>query len=213
MFASKGDNTDTAYVSAPRSPDENFNGAVPVATYTVTDGSGTDDTSTLTISVSAVNDDFTDANETVTVEIGRALWREGVTGTASVDAPVSVAGFTVAGDVTAYAAGATATIAGKGDLTINANGSYTFVPVANFNGAVPVATYTVTDGSGTDDTSTLTISVSAVNDDFTDANETVTVADDTTLTGSALTGTTPVDGPVSVAVYTVDGDVTAYAAG
>ena len=33
---------------------------------------------------------------------------------------------------------------------------YTFTPVANYNGAVPVATYTLTDGSSSD-TSTLTI--------------------------------------------------------
>src|SRR5688572_31694933 len=105
MFASKGDNTDTAYVSAPRSPDENFNGAVPVATYTVTDGSGTDDTSTLTISVSAVNDDFTDANETVTVADDTTLTGSALTGTTPVDGPVSVAVYTVDGDVTAYAAG------------------------------------------------------------------------------------------------------------
>ncbi len=43
---------------------------------------------------------------------------------------------------TTYAAGVTANLA-AGDLTINGDGSYTFVPAANFNGAVPVATYTV----------------------------------------------------------------------
>ncbi|MDD2653025.1 MAG: VCBS domain-containing protein, partial [Sulfurimonas sp.] len=49
-------------------------------------------------------------------------------------------------------------------LLINTDGAYTFTPEANYNGAVPVATYTLTDGSGTDDTSTLTITVNPVND-------------------------------------------------
>ncbi|MGQ0672289.1 MAG: Ig-like domain-containing protein, partial [Hyphomicrobium sp.] len=44
-----------------------------------------------------------------------------------------------------------------------ANGSYTFTPAANYNGAVPAATYTVSDGSLTD-TGTLTLSVIPVND-------------------------------------------------
>ena len=76
------------------------------------------------------------------------------------DAP-SVTLFVVAG--TTAAAGVAANLA-AGDLTIFADGSYTFVPAANFNGAVPVATYTVTDGNGGSDTGTLTIAVTAVND-------------------------------------------------
>ncbi len=55
-------------------------------------------------------------------------------------------------------------ISGVGTLTIYANGSYTFTPAANYNGSVPVITYTVSDGQGGTDTSTLTLSVSAAND-------------------------------------------------
>ena len=56
---------------------------------------------------------------------------------------------------------------------IGANGAYTFTPDANYNGTVPTVSYTVTDGSGNNVTSTLNISVTPVNDNFTDANETV----------------------------------------
>ncbi|MCX4187349.1 type I secretion C-terminal target domain-containing protein, partial [Methylophaga sp. OBS4] len=52
---------------------------------------------------------------------------------------------------------------GVGSLTINANGTYTFTPEADYNGDVPVATYTVTDGTDTND-STLTITINPVND-------------------------------------------------
>ena len=71
---------------------------------------------------------------------------------------------------------------------------YTFTPNANYNGPVPVATYTLTDGSGIDDTSTLTISVTPVNDNFSDADELVTIDEDTLATGNVIDGSS-VDAP------------------
>ena len=67
-------------------------------------------------------------------------------------------------------------------------------------------TYTTTDGSGTDDTSTLSIAVTPVNDDFTDADESFTIAEDSgTLSNTVLAGTSSVDGAVTVADFTVGG--------
>ncbi|WP_305887999.1 tandem-95 repeat protein [Pseudomonas sp. B1(2018)] len=192
-------------------PAANYNGTVPTVTYTVTDGSGTNDTSTLNISVTPVNDNFTDANESVTTAEDTALNGSVLTGTSSVDGPVSVVNFTI-GDTT-YAAGSTATIANVGTLIIAANGAYTFTPAANYNGTVPTVTYTVTDGSGTDDTSTLNISVTPVNDNFTDASETVSTLEDTALSGSVLSGTSSVDGPVSVVNFSIDGVTGTFNAG
>ena len=71
--------------------------------------------------------------------------------------------------------------------------------------------YTVTDGSGTDVTSTLNISVTPVDDSFTDASETRVHLEDTAVTGSVLDGTSSVDGPVSVVNFTIG--ATTYAAG
>ena len=51
----------------------------------------------------------------------------------------------------------------EGDLTINADGSFTFTPATNFNGPVPQVTYTISDGSLTD-TATLDITINPVND-------------------------------------------------
>jgi uncharacterized repeat protein (TIGR01451 family) len=45
-----------------------------------------------------------------------------------------------------YLAGTTANLV-SGNLTINSDGSYTFVPAPNFNGIVPTVTYTVSDGT------------------------------------------------------------------
>jgi transcriptional regulator of nitric oxide reductase len=192
-------------------PAANYNGAVPLVTYSLTDGSSTD-TSTLAITVAPVDDPFTDANETVSTNEDTPLTGSVLTGTTSVDGPVTVTGFSIAGDATVYTAGQTATITGVGTLVIGANGSYTFTPAANYNGPVPVVTYSMTDGSSTD-TSALTITVAPVDDAFTDADETATTNEDTPLNGSVLTGTTSVDGPVSVTGFTVAGDATAYAAG
>ncbi|KTD35200.1 hypothetical protein Lmor_1132, partial [Legionella moravica] len=106
---------------------------------------------------------------------------------------MSVTQFSVAGDVAVYNAGDTATIAGIGAVRIDANGAFSFIPEANYNGAVPVVTYTMSDGSS-NDTSTLSIEVTPVDDAFSDANEVLSTAEDTTLNGNVLTGTSSVDG-------------------
>ncbi|WP_154948003.1 cadherin-like domain-containing protein, partial [Pseudomonas fluorescens] len=192
-------------------PAANYNGSVPTVSYTVTDGSGSNVTSTLTISVTPVDDSFTDLSESVSTAEDTALTGSVLSGTSSVDGPVSVVNFTI-GETT-YAAGSTATIANVGSLVIAANGTYTFTPAENYNGNVPTVSYTVTDGSGSNVTSTLTISVTPVDDNFTDLSESVTTAEDTAVTGSVLTGTSSVDGPVSVVNFTIDGVAGTFTAG
>ncbi|WP_234917829.1 retention module-containing protein, partial [Aeromonas veronii] len=60
-------------------------------------------------------------------------------------------------------AGVAATITGVGTLIINPNGSYTFTPAPNYDGAVPPVNYQVTDGQDTV-TSTLVISITPVDE-------------------------------------------------
>src|SRR6185295_16818762 len=107
---------------------------------------------------------------------------------------LTVTQFTVAGVAGTFAAGATANIAGVGALVINADGSYSFTPALNYNGAVPVATYTATDGSLTS-TATLAINVTAVNDAPVGVNDSATTLEDTPVSGNVLTDDTDVDGP------------------
>ena len=90
-----------------------------------------------------------------------------------------------------YAAGATAIVAGVGSLTLAANGAYTFTPEPNYHGAVPVATYTVSDGIASV-TATLTLSVSAVNDAPVAQND---------------LASTPVNAPTTINVLANDSDV------
>ena len=67
---------------------------------------------------------------------------------------LTVTGFEVDGEVGVI--GEALTIEGVGAFTLGSNGAYSFTPVANYNGAVLVVTYTVSNGETTD-TSTLTL--------------------------------------------------------
>ena len=204
-------------------PAANYNGAVPVATYTVSDGAGGTATSTLSIAVTPVNDAPVATNDTGTIAEDTTLTVNAASGLLANDTDVdgntlSVTQFTVAGVAGSFTAGNTATIPGVGALTINANGSYTFVPAANYNGAVPVATYTVSDGAGGTATSTLSIAVTPVNDAPVATNDTGTIAEDTTLTVNAASGLlandTDVDGnTLSVTQFTVAGVAGTFTAG
>ncbi|MCC6074099.1 Ig-like domain-containing protein, partial [Pseudomonas sp. GCM10022188] len=215
VVSGKGEITVNADGSYSFTPAADFNGSFPVVTYTVTDGSGTDDSSTLTITVTPANDDFADADETLTVaEDSTATTGNLLTGSSSVDGPLSIASFTLAGETGPFVLGTAYMVAGKGELTVNADGSYSFTPAADFNGSFPVVTYTVTDGSGSDDTSTLTIAVTPANDDFGDASETLTVAEDSTATtGSLLTGSSSVDGALSIASFSIAGETGPFVLG
>ena len=181
-------------------PSENYNGEGPVATYTVKDGEDDEDISTLTITVNPVKD-LTDDDEVASIDEDTTLTGNVLTNAFSPDDPIIVTGFEIAGQT--YAIGATASIS-EGELTINEDGSYTFLPSENFNGDVPVATYIVEDEAGDEDTSTLTISVNPVKD-LTDDNEVVRTDEDITLTGNVLENASSPDEPLSITDFTVGG--------
>ncbi|MCQ4143474.1 tandem-95 repeat protein, partial [Vogesella sp. AC12] len=104
---------------------------------------------------------FTDANEVVTMAEDGVLSGSVLTGTSSIEGAVTVSSFSIGGS--SYTAGQTATVANIGALKVNADGSYVFTPVKDFNGPVPTVNYVVTDGKTTD-ASTLDITVTAVED-------------------------------------------------
>jgi T1SS-143 domain-containing protein len=227
VVAGVGTITINANGSYSFAPVLNYTGAIPVITYTVTDGNGGTDTSTLTLTMTPVNDPPVDDNETNTVTEDTTLTvANGAAGdllnnATDVDGnTLSIASYTIAGILGTQAVGTPVLIAGVGTLTINANGSYSFAPVLNYTGAIPIITYTVTDGNGGTDTSTLTLSMTAVNDPPVDANETNTVTEDTTLSvgdgaaGDLLNNATDPDGnTLSIASYTIAGVVGTQAIG
>ncbi|WP_350354955.1 Ig-like domain-containing protein [Shewanella rhizosphaerae] len=190
-------NADGSYTFTPN---DNWNGSVPVVTYTTNTG----DSATLTINVTPVNDDFTDDNEVINVNEDSGATTGNVIDGTSVDGELSVQSFSIDGVTGPFTLGQAVNINGVGSFTLNADGSYSFTPAANYNGPVPVITYVLTDGSSTD-TSTLTITVDPVNDDFTDDNEVINVNEDSgATTGNVIDGTS-VDGELSVQSFSIDG--------
>jgi len=182
-------------------PVANWNGTVPHATYTTNTGS----TSTLDITVTPVDDPSVLVADTKTVAEDTPATGNVLANDSDVDNVLSVASFTIGG--TTYTAGQTATLAGVGTLTIAANGNYTFMPVANWNGTVPQATYTTNTGS----TSTLDITVTPVDDASVLVADAKTVAEDTQAIGNVLANDSDVDNVLSVATFTIGG--TTYTAG
>ena len=219
VIAGVGTITINANGSYSFAPAANYTGAIPVITYTVSDGAGGTDTSTLTLTMIPVNDPPVDGNETNTVIEDTTLTvTDGATGDLLNNAsdvegdPLTITGYTIAGIAGTQQVGTPVVIGGIGTITINANGSYSFTPVANFDGAIPVITYTVSDGNGGTDNSTLTLTMIPVNDPPVATDDTGTTLEDTTLTGNVLTNDTDIDGgPLRVTQFVVQG--TTYTAG
>ncbi|KAB2925548.1 MAG: tandem-95 repeat protein, partial [Dechloromonas sp.] len=187
-------------------PAANYTGAIPVATYTISDGLGGTDTATLTLGpITPVDDPSVLAPDSQTVAEDNPAIGNVLSNDADVDNALTVTSFTING--TTYAAGATATLAGVGTLVIETNGDYTFTPVTNWNGSVPQATYTTNTGS----TSTLDITVTPVDDASVLAPDSQTVAEDNPAIGNVLSNDADVDNALSVTSFTING--TTYAAG
>jgi gliding motility-associated-like protein len=199
-------NADGSYTFTPVA---NYNGSVPTITVTITDGTLTA-TAPLNITVTAVNDAPVAVADTKTVAEDTPATGNVLTNDTDVDGnTLSITKFTIGG--VDYAAGTTATIPNVGTVVVNADGTYTFTPVANYNGSVPTITVTITDGTATA-TAPLDITVTAVNDAPVATPDTKTVAEDTPATGNVLTNDTDVDGnSLSVTKFTIGG--VDYAAG
>nr|WP_298410012.1 retention module-containing protein [uncultured Halomonas sp.] len=190
-------------------PVENWNGQVPVISYTVTDGELAD-TAELNLEVTAVNDAPVAESDSATGDEDAPLNGNVLGNDSDVDGDsLTVSGFTVGG--IDYAVGETAELEGIGSLTIQTNGSYIFTPVENWNGQVPTVSYTVTDGNLTD-TAELQLTVTAVNDAPIAQDDTATGDEDTVVSGNVLANDGDIDGDsLTVTEFTV-GDVT-YQAG
>ncbi|MEZ9537498.1 retention module-containing protein, partial [Shewanella sp. 10N.286.51.B8] len=177
-------------------PNENWNGNVPVITYTTNTGS----TATLTIEVTPVDDTAVLVNDSNTVAEDTPATGNVLDNDADVDNTLTVDTFTVAGDATIHDAGDTVSVEG-GSLVLNENGTYTFTPNENWNGNVPVITYTTNTG----DTATLTLEVTPVDDNTVLENDSNTVAEDTVAEGNVLDNDGDIDNDLTVVSFEVDG--------
>ena len=155
-------NKDGSYTFTPLT---NYSGPVPPVTYTVSDGQGGSATAVLSISVTPLNDPPVAVADTATVTEDKPFNGQLMGNDSDPDGhSIAVQGFSIAGQSGPFTLGTPYTISGVGTLTVNANGTYTFVPVQNYTGAVPVISYTITDGNGGTATSTLTLTMAPAND-------------------------------------------------
>ncbi len=151
-------------------PAANFNGTDSF-TYQVSDGKGGTTLGTITVGVNPVNDAPTTSGATVSgQEDGSIAGR--------------VTGHDVDGDALTFGLAQNGGPA-HGTVTFNPDGTFNYVPAANFNGTDSF-TYTVSDGNGGVATGTVSVNVAAVNDAPTTANSSVTGTEDTPITGQVV---------------------------
>ncbi|PPC84534.1 MAG: hypothetical protein CTY31_13745 [Hyphomicrobium sp.] len=166
-------------------PNANFHGSDSF-TYRITDGNGTFSNATVSLTILPVNDAPVAANSSLTTIEDQAFI--GVL-------PVAT---DVDGDSLTYALGATAPQ--HGNVVINSDGTYTYVPDANYSG-VDSFTYFVNDGKATVER-TVTVLVTPFND----------VPTINTIPTPVSADSTSVNFDVSKFVVNVDGDSIDYTA-
>ena len=163
-------------------------------TYTATDPGGAVDTATVAITVTAVNDtpDAVDDSFSTAEDTVLTVTAPGVLGN---DTDPD-------GDTLTTTLGAGPT---HGTVTLNANGSFTYTPAANYNGPDSF-TYTAKDATTTSAPATVAITVTPVNDPPAAVNDAYTTAEDTVLAPSAPgvlgNDTDPEGDPLTAAVGT-----------
>ncbi|MBH0057177.1 DUF4347 domain-containing protein, partial [Pseudoalteromonas sp. SWXJZ94C] len=200
-------------------PNTDYTGPVPSATYTISDGDGSTDTATLSFSNVIPANDAPIANNDGPVSVTEDTPVSGNVLSNDTDAnndTLAVTQFIIDGDTTVYSAGTTAALAGIGRLLINANGTFTFTPDTNYNGPVPSATYTITDNNGGTDTAILSFSNAVPANDAPEAvnDGPISVTEDTPVNGNVLTNDTDIDGDtLNVTQFVIDGDTTVYNSG
>lgn len=127
---------------------------------------------------------------------------------------LTVAGFSIGG--VAGTLGAPFTITNVGSLTLAADGSYSFTPLADYAGPVPVVTYTVSDGWGGTASASLSITLTKVNDAPAGADKTIALSEDSSYTFKAadfgFTDTTdsPANSLLTVKITTLPAAGTLY---
>jgi VCBS repeat len=179
-------NADGSYTYTP---DKDYNGN-DIFTVTVSDGKGGTTTAIVNVTVTSVNDNPITTPLSVTTPEDIPLNGNVLTNVTDPDGdPISVTGIIVNG--VNYSTGTTVTIPGVGTLAVNANGNYTFTPVANYNGSVPPVTYNVSDGKGGTATGTINITVVPVNDIPIAKDDAVSVVEGTSVSGTVAGNDTP----------------------
>jgi VCBS repeat-containing protein len=160
-------------------PNANFNGTDSFIYRAKDAGNALSNVANVTITVNAVNDPPNARDDAATT---------------AEDTPVTVSVLANDTDVEgdALAVGSVAQPA-HGSVVINADGTVTYTPTANYNGT-DTFTYIVSDGHGGTDTATVTITVTPVNDAPDAKDDAATTPEDTPVSINVLANDTDADG-------------------
>ena len=123
--------------------------------------------------------------------------------------PLLVETYSVGGSAE-IAAGELTTVDGVGTFVLDADGAYTFTPALDYSGGVPQVTYVTNLEQGS---STLDITVTAVDDASVLVADRAQLSAGVTVTGNVLSNDSDVDSTLSVASFVIAGDTTSYVAG
>jgi VCBS repeat-containing protein len=164
-------------------PAPNANGAAGSFSYTVDDGQGGSTSQTITLDVMPVNDGPVAADDAYATNEDVSLGMPAVTGVLLGDSDLEGDALSVAG----Y------TQPSNGTVVVAADGSFSYVPDADYNGT-DTFTYTISDGNGGTATATVTITVNPVNDAPLANPDAYNATEDATLIIPALAGVGANDG-------------------
>jgi VCBS repeat-containing protein len=159
-------------------PAPNYNGS-DAFTYKVCDCDGDCSTATVTITINPVDDTPIAVNDAATT---------------NEDTPVS--GNAASNDTPSGDGGNVWSLVGSnggalhGTVTMNPNGTYTYTPAANYNGA-DIFTYRVCDADGDCSTATITITINAVDDSPQAVNDVNSTSENVPVNGNASTNDIP----------------------
>ena len=184
-------------------PVANYNGPDSF-TYTVSDAGGETDTALVSLTVNPVNDVPVAVDDVASLDEDSSTVIDVLVNDSDID-----------GDVLSVAA---VTQPSHGIVTINADGTVTYTPVADYNGADSF-TYTVTDPDGATDTALVSITVNPLNDAPVAVDDVAALDEDSSTVIEVLDNDSDIDGDVlvvtavtqpthGIAVVNPDGTVT-----
>lgn len=159
-------------------PDENFNGTDSFV-YQAHDGNTTSNLATVTITVNAINDAPIAADDTITTDEDVAINIPVLNNDTDIDADMLSVESTTMPD--------------NGSVVVNANGTITYTPDADFHGSDSFG-YTIKDTSGQSSTATVNVAVNPTNDAPTASDEIATTNEDTSIDIAVLVNDADIDG-------------------